>query len=66
MIPCGFAAGIDGVLPQAGLCDPPENRRESSAAAPIRATIRPKMSDTLNIQLLLVAHTLTEANVSWN
>ncbi len=47
MLPCGFAAGTTGALPQAGSGAPPCSRRHSSAAAPISATIRAKIPDKL-------------------
>ena len=33
MLPCGFAAGIAGALPQAGSCAAPCSRRHSSRGA---------------------------------
>src|SRR5690242_18758856 len=41
--PCGFAAGISGVLPQAATCGTPWIRRQVTATPPINATSRPKM-----------------------
>jgi hypothetical protein len=52
MLPCGLAGGIAGVLPTAGACAPPCNRRHAIAAAPISATMRAKMSDKLIVVLL--------------
>jgi len=46
--PCGFAVGIVGELPQAGSCAPSVSRRDRSAAPPISATTRAKMSEKLN------------------
>src|SRR5260221_7694996 len=51
MLPCGFAAGIAGVLPTAGSCAPPRSRRHATAAAPISATMRAKMPDKLIVLL---------------
>ena len=65
MLPCGFAAGIAGVLPKAGSCAPP-CRRHRIAAAPISATIRAKMPDKLIAILPLVARTLAEASRAGN
>jgi hypothetical protein len=47
MAPRGFATGTTGALPQAGSGATPCNRRHSSAAAPISATIRAKIPDKL-------------------
>ena len=44
-LPCGFAAGTTGALPQAGSGAEPCSRRHRSATAPISATIRAKMPD---------------------
>ncbi len=46
-MPCGFAAGIAGVLPKAGSYAAPSRRRSRTVASPISATIRPKMPDRL-------------------
>ena len=43
-----LGGGIAGVLPQAGSCTPPRNRRDTSAAPPTSATPRAKMSEKLN------------------
>src|SRR3989442_9000313 len=61
MLPCGFAAGIAGVLPTAGLCAPPCSRRHAIAAAPISATMRAKIPDKLIALLPLVARKLEDA-----
>ncbi|HET6234823.1 MAG TPA: hypothetical protein VFE41_07645 [Acetobacteraceae bacterium] len=48
MRPCGFAAGIAGVLPQAGSGEPYATRRNSSGVPPTNATVRAKTSEKLN------------------
>src|SRR5882724_3980642 len=45
MLPWAFAAGTTGELPQAGSGAVPYDRRQSSAAAPISATMRAKIPD---------------------
>ena len=60
-MPCGFAAGIAGVLPKAGSCALPSRRRNRTVAAPISATIRPKMPDRLTAIPPLIVRTLAEA-----
>ena len=66
MLPCGFAAGIAGLLPKAGSWAPPVSRRHMTAAAPMSATIRAKMPDMLIALLPLVAPMLAEASLGWN
>src|SRR5271163_1256319 len=46
--PCGFAAGISGLLPQAGSCVPCLSRRNWSAVPPTTATAREKTAEKLN------------------
>src|SRR5271154_3322025 len=46
-VPCGFAAGTAGALPQAGAGAVPCSLRHQSAALPINATISAKILDTL-------------------
>jgi hypothetical protein len=48
MAPCGFAAGIAGLLPQAGSCSPSVSRRNCSAVPPTSATTREKTAEKLN------------------
>ena len=48
MLPCGFAAGIAGALPQAGSGEPYLSRRDTSAVAPINATTRANVSEKFN------------------
>ena len=48
ILPCGFAAGIAGELPQAGSCEPSVSRRITSAVPPVSATTRAKMSEKFN------------------
>jgi len=48
ILPCGFAAGIAGELPQAASCEPSVSRRISSAVPPVSATTRAKMSEKFN------------------
>jgi hypothetical protein len=44
-LPCGFATGTTGALPQAGSGAGPCRLRHRMAAAPIEATTRAKMPD---------------------
>src|SRR6266567_4681867 len=56
MLPCGFAAGITGALPRAGVFGVPCSRRHDTVAAPISATPRAKMSEKLILMLPRRAH----------
>src|ERR1700675_3219291 len=47
ILPCGFAVGTTGALPQAGAGAAPCNRRQNSAAAPISAPSRAKIPEKL-------------------
>src|SRR5262245_44696707 len=47
MAPCGLAAGITGVLPQAGAYAGSCTRRHSSATPPTSATMRAKIPERL-------------------
>jgi hypothetical protein len=53
-IPCGRPGGIDGVLPQAGICAPSLMCRISRAPPPISTTNRAKTSEKLNASFSLV------------
>ena len=67
MLPCGFAAGIAGALPQAGAGAPPASRRAMSAAPPISATTRAKISEKFKRTFFsLFAGRLAEACLRWN
>jgi hypothetical protein len=46
-IPCGLAAGIAGVLPQAGSSDPFVIRLTTMTTAPISATTRANIPEKL-------------------
>ena len=65
-MPCGFAAGIAGVLPKAGSYAAPSRRRSRTVASPISATIRPKMPDRLTAIPPLIVRTLAEARRAEN
>ena len=58
--PCGFAAGTTGALPQAGSGAEPCDRRHSSAAAPISATMRAKIAEKLMSFPVDRAHTIRQ------
>src|SRR5215217_2919779 len=45
-LPCGFAAGITGVRPNAGSCEPSRLPRARAIAPPIMATPRANIPDT--------------------
>jgi hypothetical protein len=47
ILPCGFGAGIVGVVPIAGSGAPNLSRRHRIAAAPISATTRAKRSENM-------------------
>src|SRR5579863_8164675 len=48
MAPCGLAAGIAGLLPQAGSGEPCVSRRNCNAVPPTTATTREKTAEKLN------------------
>src|SRR5258708_29399563 len=64
--PCGFATGTKGELPQAGSGAAPCNRRHSSAAAPMIATMRAKIPEKLMSFPHLIARTLSDTNAPLN
>ena len=66
MLPCGFASGMAGALPQAGSGAPYLSRRISSAPPPTSETPRAKMPEKPNAPHSPNTCTVAEAAPAWN